>query len=367
VRAVLANAGLVLGSTALVLVLAEGSLRLAGVGREGRLATRRIVDGRWRVLLDCYPSNPRGYFDIDLRLPESRERYRHLAPHRWDALVRWHPWAVESRYSSLRFRDAELQTKPPGRTRVILLGDSFTEGEGVKEKDVCARVLGRLLESARPGRFEVRNCGRRGADFPELFEMFEAVEPFAPDVVVYALVLNDAVQSPGFRARQSFVNDWILDRQFLPDDIRGPRTVLESSRLFDFVEGRVEAWRVGRATTRWYLDMWGEENREGLERTLAYVREMDRRLRRRGARLLVAPWPLFVSLEGGYPFLSVHEKIRRFCLSEGIAFHDLLPVFRGHPSADFWVHPVDHHPNETAHRMAAESLAPAIEQLVEGP
>jgi hypothetical protein len=31
------------------------------------------------------------------------------------------------------------------------------------------------------------------------------------------------------------------------------------------------------------------------------------------------------------------------------------------------VHPVDHHPNEVAHRLVAEALAPAVRRLVERP
>jgi hypothetical protein len=113
--------------------------------------------------------------------------------------------------------------------------------------------------------------------------------------------------------------------------------------------------------------MWGEANMRGWAETQGYLREMKRQLEDRGARLLVAPWPLFVGLERGYPFASAHETIARFCLGAGIAHHDLLPVFRGRRSSDFWVHPIDRHPNERAHRMAAEALAPVVRRLVEGP
>ena len=131
-------------------------------------------------------------------------------------------------------------------------------------------------------------------------------------------------------------------------------------RVFDFVSDRVEALVTGRETTRWYLDMWSDANREGWERTQDYLREMKRRLNQKGARLLVAPWPLFVSLDRGYPFTPAHETIRRFCIGARIPHHDLLPVFLWRRTSDFWVHPVDHHPNEVAHRLAAESLLPDV-------
>jgi lysophospholipase L1-like esterase len=361
-RGLLANLGLAAGALVVSLLGIETALRLAGLAPEHETAARRMVDSRFTTLLDCYPSNPRRYFEIDLRRPENDARYRRLAPGRFDAIARDHPWAVETRYNALRFRDAEVTEKASGVRRVLVFGDSFAEGQGVKEGDTVARVLGRRLEEKSPGRFEVRNAGRRGLDFPELFEAFESALAYDPDLVVYTLVLNDAVQPPEFRARQSFVNDWILDRGRLPDEPafeRGPFR----SRLFELLSDRVEAWRVGRATSRWYLDMWGDANRVGWERTQAYLREMQRRLEARGARLLVAPWPLFVGLERGYPFAPVHETIRRFCLGAGIPHHDLLPVFRGRRTFDLWVHPVDHHPNEIAHRLAAESLLPTVLRL----
>jgi hypothetical protein len=98
-------------------------------------------------------------------------------------------------------------------------------------------------------------------------------------------------------------------------------------------------------------------------RTQDYLREMSRRLDQKGARLLVAPWPLFVGLEHGYPFKAAHEAIGAFCTVARIPHHDLLRVFEGRRTSDFWVHPVDHHPNERAHRLAAESLLPDVLEL----
>jgi hypothetical protein len=55
--------------------------------------------------------------------------------------------------------------------------------------------------------------------------------------------------------------------------------------------------------------------------------------------------------------------IAAFLDSAGIARHDLLPALRGRTDESLWVHPVDRHPNEIAHRLAAESLAPVVRRL----
>ena len=94
---------------------------------------------------------------------------------------------------------------------------------------------------------------------------------------------------------------------------------------------------------------------------------MDRRTRAEGGRFLVASWPLMVHLEGDDPFGDLAQTIERFCLSAGVPRHDLRPAFRGRRTETLWVHPVDMHPNDLAHRLAAESLAPAIRALASPP
>lgn len=362
------NVALALGSVLVLLALSEAALRFAGWRPDPYWSTYRMVDARWTMLLDCFPSNPRGYFEIDLRTDESRRQYGHVAPWRYDRVVSRAPWAVEFRYNNLRFRDKPFGPKPKGVTRIMVLGDSFTEGQGVKEQDTLVRVLGRLLEAAEPGRYEVLNCGHRRADFPELFETFESILAFDPDLLIYAMVLNDPEQSAPFHARQTYVDDWILarGRDLVEPPVEEPG--LLESRLRLFVSSRLVGWRIRRETTRWYLEMVGPENAEGWEKTRGYIREMDRRMRSRGGRMLLVVWPLLVGLEGRYPFSAVHEKIARFCLASGIERRDLLDLLRGRESATLWVHPVDRHPNEVAHRLAAEWLLPLVrEQAAPGP
>ena len=83
----LANVALATASLLLVLLVIEVALRLGGFAPERHIATRRIVDARWTTLLDCYPTNPRGYFAINLHEPENHERFFHIAPRRFDAIL----------------------------------------------------------------------------------------------------------------------------------------------------------------------------------------------------------------------------------------------------------------------------------------
>src|SRR4029078_11989318 len=117
--------------------------------------------------------------------------------------------------------------------------------------------------------------------------------------------------------------------------------------------------------------MSGEPNRAGWERCQGYIREMDRRTLAQGGRFLVASWPLMVDLEGDDPFADHAQTIARFCASTRIPPHDLRPAFRAHRTETLWVHPVDMHPNEIAHRLPAGSLGalgrPGVVRAAEVP
>jgi hypothetical protein len=351
---------LVAGSLVFSLAIAELFLRLAGFVPERYGSIGWLVSPDGRAALDCYPSDPRRYFPIDLRQDSARARFHSFAPHRYESIARRVPHAVELRYNSSGFRGAEIAPRRPGVRRVALLGDSFTEGQGVVEQDTYSSRLQALLEAGPGGRWEVLNCGRRATDFPALRHVFDEVLALEPDVIVYAMVLNDPEQAPSFRGRQSYLNDWIIDRRRMSIHQPGHALAFFDLRLQALAEDRLESYRVGRDSVQWYLDMYGEPNREGWRRTQGYLREMASATRRRGGSFVVARWPILVGLEGGYPFAAASEAIERACAALGIASHDLLPALRAAPTESLWVHPLDMHPNDVAHRLAAESLAPLV-------
>ncbi len=167
----LARAGLLAGGLLAGALVAEAALRLGGYAPARFQSPGELYSPRARVFLDCYPTNPRGYFDVDLARPEVRARYEAMGVREVARVAARAPWAVEFRYNALYFRDREIAPKRPGVVRVAVLGDSFTEGQGVKEEDTFPRRLeARLREGG--GSWEVMNCARRGADFPGLHKMF---------------------------------------------------------------------------------------------------------------------------------------------------------------------------------------------------
>jgi lysophospholipase L1-like esterase len=363
-RQLLPNLALALGSLLAGLALVEVSLRVADYAPKRHRVRYRVSnhgDLRLRegaTVLDCYEGNPRGYFEIDLRREETRRALRERGFPDLTEVAREFPFAVEFAYNPQGFRDRPFGPKPPGVRRVAVVGDSFTEAQGVLEEDGYVRILERLL--SRPGSppVETLNLGYRGLDLPALLGTFEKALALEPDVIVFGMVLNDGDRSEAYDRRWPRLDDWIM--------VRRPPVELGffDSRLRALARDRWESAAISRDTLAWYRGMYGEPNADGWNRTKLHLRTMRSRARERGVGFVVALWPLIVGIEGGYPFGEAHARIRTVCERNGIPFVDLLDALRGRPSASLWVDPADMHPNETGHRLAAEALAPHVAALL---
>jgi lysophospholipase L1-like esterase len=355
----------------LALLLAEGTARVLGWPTRfppmARISNRKgsdiVADS---IALLCYPTNPRGYFAIDLRNPATRARYEALGMRNLQKVLPNLPYAVEQRYNSEVFRGDELPPRRAGVRRVIVMGDSFNQGWGVREEDMYSRRIEALLNSSGPERWEVLNCARHDADFPRLWFLFRTALAHDPDLVIYGMTMNDPERTPRMAARLMESSPLVVVRGGpLVSSPPPGGSLLSHSRLMQIVEGRLEARRREQSMLRWYLDLFGEPNGWAWRETKGYLRQMNEQMQARGGRFLLVTWPLLVDLDGDYPLLPAHETIAHFAQNAGIAHYDLLDCLRGHPAASLWVHPVDRHPNEVAQRLVAEALAPVVRALAE--
>jgi lysophospholipase L1-like esterase len=351
-------AAIVLSSLLFTLTIVEITLRILGIPSSGAPLVE-FAFGK-QDLLDCYPTNPRGDFDIDLRNDVVRSQWEEDLGLSLETAAKVAPFAVSTHYNQLSFRGNEISAKRPGITRVVILGDSFTEGEGVQENFTFPSLLGQMLEAQQPRKWEVINAGQRGTDFPELYRTFVSLNSLEPDVVLYAMVLNDPEQTPEFKSRQKYLNDWILDKRSIQMQ---SRELFQSLRIAALIHNQIEARRVGEETTRWYLDMYGEPNRVGWEHTQSLIKDMARISEASRWKFGIVLWPLLVQLNRNYPFESIHKTIKTFAKETNIPFLDLLPVFKNQDPANLIVHQCDMHPNKNAHKQAANAILPFLFSL----
>jgi len=112
--------------------------------------------------------------------------------------------------NALGFRDPRLPTpKPTGTVRLVVAGDSFTQGFGVAEDEAYPRRLETLLRLADPScPYEVVNLGVPGTN-PRDYEgnVRDVGLSYEPDVVVVAVGAND-VHDGGIQPRSGTQFGW---------------------------------------------------------------------------------------------------------------------------------------------------------------
>jgi hypothetical protein len=125
----------------------------------------------------------------------------------YDSLLGWRKIANASRdfvteeyritehINSMGIRGPEYSKyKPPGEYRILLLGDSFTEGYTVDFPDLCSEVLKRRLNQLGSGSYEVINTGTRGySTDQELLALSTDGGTYNPDLIVLMFYINDVL------------------------------------------------------------------------------------------------------------------------------------------------------------------------------
>src|SRR5262245_46924667 len=113
-----------------------------------------------------------------------------------NAIGSWKMLEFNVNYSinSIGLRDREIsRNKPAGTKRVLMLGDSFTEGNGVEAKDAFPAQVQALIDAAGLStRWEVINAGE-GSYSPllEYLLLKKQLIDLEPDLVILNLDLSD--------------------------------------------------------------------------------------------------------------------------------------------------------------------------------
>jgi hypothetical protein len=301
------------------LVIAEGAVRLAGAG-----------DPR-----------PTGYAPVNTRRPETAGT------------------------NSLGYRDNEHPlVKPPGLRRALVLGDSFTWGAHIESDDAYPRRLERGLARHRGESWEVISLARSGMNTVEEAEQLGSEGlAYDPDVVVLGYCLNDSEDENAAEARRA--RDW---EEMRKERRTGSDGLLDHSALYRLVKRRVWATVENRRRIAAYRSMYVPEYPGWIAGQKA-LRVMAELCRGRKVPILVMIFPLFGNaLDEGYPFKEIHVAVAHAAAEAGARVVDLLPAYRGLKWELLVVDgPNDEHPNEIAHRIAADVLLSALDDALPPP
>jgi hypothetical protein len=324
--------------------LLEGGLRLAGWPTQRVRSFGKLVN-----------------FDV-----ESWERAIGIFKPDSHATVLWPPeLAYEVHVNSLGLRGPELaRHAPPGRTRILALGDSMTFGYYLEEDETWPVVLERRLREA--GRdVEVANGGSGGWTIEDatLF-LEERALALEPDRVLIAFCANDIADLQ----RDGSVYE--SQKTALGRGNGRFQEALYTSALYElYLRGQV-AWK------EWREERTGErdhpltshdvppERREALWSEYAgWLDRMLGSLEPRGIPLTIVYVPDVYKLANGLP-ADDEARLRELARARGIGFVSPLRDFESRPREEMYLLPLDDHlAPGGAERVAwhvAEALLPAL-------
>ncbi len=276
-------------------------------------------------------------------------------------------WST-GRIDNMGFRGPDVGPKKPGTLRVLVLGDSNTEAEGVTWSDTYVAQLQKKLEKDLGRPVEVLNAGRSGAGVAEYLNLAPFyMSALKPDVVVAQVGARSlssslmAADDVGFEATRAPDGSYTTTHTpFVPDV---PRSM---------------SWWRNRILAVPLIRSWADNLRPEVAPSKAeapvdrqYVAFCVRELKRLYPRLVmlyvaspdyqdpaVAPVPTEVAAEGAAaregvplvdlrrPFLAAYQRTGQY--PQGFA--------NSVPGAG--------HMNEAGHRIAAELLAAKIEGVL---
>ncbi len=316
-----ANAALLVGFTAAALLLGEG------LARFGLRDVTSVFDGRY------YPS--------------VRWEREHPIPH-----------------NRLGFRERELpEALDPGAYRIAVVGDGFLHTQAVAEEDVLTRILERKLNATGPGRFQVLNFGRGGAQTDdEIGILLDPVLGFEPDFVLLQWFVNDPEgEDPWGPPTWNVPGTRLLESQL---GFRAKPWLRRHSALFFLVAHKMTA--IGMAANRW--PTWeehvewrlGDPSGDAAKAADASLRAFFRTARGAGTPVGLFAFPLIEEVRGDrerYTAGFLLDRVMATCSDEGVPCVDLREVLADViPASDLWVNRLDGHPGRGANERVAEAL-----------
>ncbi len=236
--------------------------------------------------------------------------------------------------------------------RILVLGDSFAWGSGVYPEDAYPRRLERRLAALDAEiEFEVVNWAHSGWSTRQAWESLRPVLALLDcDLVLVNFTLNDPEPSGG-AAREKMIR---------PLYRRSPSTgwseaLHRHSALYRLFWERLESRRQRRAFDSYYQGLFSGPHWDDCQAALGELREATRAL---GVPLALVVFPVFDSqLDGTYAYRRQHGKVVAAARRLEIPVLDLERTFRGVDARRLAVEPfTDPHPNELAHRIAADKI-----------
>ncbi len=249
--------------------------------------------------------------------------------------------------NSLGFRDREHPVKKPGgRYRILVLGDSITQGMGIDGRaDMFTSVLEHvLIENGHD--VDVLNFGVNGYNTRQEVEILrEKGLQYQPDLVVVAYCVNDNYLDSGGIIRA------LEQRKTQQSEIKIPRVFFKSAFFR-------QIWAVVIARTRDPLPFESIPDGSSNEIVPGAFADLKELADQHNFAVMVAAFPQLKGLENG-PNPALLAEVRKISSQNGFLYLDLSTALSTVAKTEK-IYLDDLHPNRRGSRCVGETLADDI-------
>lgn len=291
-------------------------------------------------------------------------------------------WGTEVKTNSYGERDLEYSPrKPEGVYRIAVIGDSVAFGYGIPQEKTFAKVLERELNQNNKGKYEVLLFGRPGYSISNVyFAYMDKVKSFNPDIIIYAMVLNDFESSYiseegkerkmdnnssprrgflkvlnrsflGFFRRHSAIYNLMIDFAF-KIFVQTKIVDVNEARALDCFYPESERFNIQWTNTKkWLLllkETFSKDGKDFIVCLFPYQFQIDEKMLQ-----------YFKSKGVNVPdkdLLKIQEIIGQFAFQNEINFIDLSQVYKSIGAGNLYLKDDYGHPNELGHQVAAMAI-----------
>jgi lysophospholipase L1-like esterase len=261
---------------------------------------------------------------------------------------------VPVRINSHGLRGPDFPTeKPPGVTRVLVIGDSFAFGYLLPEAESLPAQLQQTLDArGGPARVQVINAGVPGYGiFTERAFLEHIGLGFAPDVVVLSASPGDIFDAG--TQKDSAGTTVNLSREFrVYEAVRSSALMAAMEYIFFQAIARLDPKL--SLTHGFHAETLSTAMERAWTRYTRTFAQLAQLARAHHVPLILMLYPPQLDLYSDAT--PVTARWAKLAADNGVTFVDLLPTFRPARSQGLFV-PADGHPNGTANRIAAGELA----------
>lgn len=251
--------------------------------------------------------------------------------------------------------------KPVDRYRIAAIGDSFTFAPYMQFTDTYVKKLEQMLNLNDGGRTtEVINYGVPAYSTSHEIAVIKKALHEGADLILLQITLND----PEIKHHTpSGLKENMPDR-FGALSLSGRLgSIAKRWKTLAFILTRLHNTETHQAYAEYFLDLFNNPRTwNPFKRSMSNLVETARKA---DVPIRAVVFPLFgLPMDETYPFLSIHEKVAELMKELNVPSLDLSPIYKDVPLTRLQVIPgVDRHPNEIAHRMAAEEIYLWLEDM----